>query len=145
MAKTKYVDRYHVGLTAWEQYIKSLKNLDKRRWKVNDDDILGNAWIYLSLVQYRDVAAKYLLSIEDYFGETATIHLRNASTLYRQISSDILRYDSGLEKVTGEYNALKESVTWTKATFPDQIIRLEKALPLERQAVDEIEKAVSAF
>ena len=142
MARTKRAENYHVGFKAWEQYIKSLKKLSKNKKIKSDEDIIGNAWIYKCLIQYRDVAAKYLLLIEDHFNETAKEHLKNSSALYSQISQDILKYDTGLEKVTGEYDSLKESVSWTKEMYQDQIKRLEKAQPLEVQAIDEIERAL---
>ncbi len=145
MAKKKKVKNYHVGFKAWEQYIKSLKKLNENRHTINDDDILGNAWIYECLVQYRNVAANYLILIEDQFDETVKNHLRNASVLYRQISQDILNYDKGLKEITGDYNSLKKSVIWTKEMYHDQIKRLENALPLEIQAINEIERALSSI
>lgn len=145
MAKKKKVKNYHVGFKAWEQYIKLLKKLNEKRHTINDDDILGNAWIYECLVQYRNVAANYLILIEDQFNETVKKHLRNASALYRQISQDILKYDKGLKEITGDYNSLKKSVIWTKEMYHDQMKRLENALPLEIQAINEIERALSSI
>ena len=145
MAKKKRIKNYYLGFKAWEQYIKSLKKLNENRQTINDDYILGNAWIYECLVQYREVAANYLTLIVDQFNETVKKRLRSASSLYSHISQDILKYDKGFKEITGDYNSLKKSVKWTKEMYQDQIKRLENALLLEIQAINEIERALSSI
>ncbi len=145
MARTKKSAHYHLGFEAWKQYIHLLKEIHKNKKRIKDKDIIGNAWIYECLVQYRDVAAKYLLLIEDHIPETARKHLRKASVLYKEISTGILRYEKERAvKVTGEYNSLKKTTIWTREMCDDQVKRLEKAQPLEEQAINEIEKTLSS-
>lgn len=145
MANKSKFRGYYIGFKAWEEYIKSLKMLNKNLQTAKGDDILGNAWIYKCLVHYRDIAAKYLVIIEDQFGEETKRHLRNASRLFEEISHDILKYDKGLEEITGDYNTMLEHVDWTKEMCPDQIKRLEKAKPLEVQAINNLERALASI
>lgn len=144
MARTKKSEHYHVGFEAWKQYILLLKEVHENKKRIKDKDILGNAWIYECLVQHRDVAANYLLLIEDYFPDTARKHIKKASALYKQISNEILKYeDKRMVKVTGEYNSLKKTTVWTREMCNDQVRRLKEAQPIEEQAIKELEKALS--
>ncbi len=76
MAKKGKVEGYAVGFKAWEAYISTLQALDKTKRNIPESEMLGNAWIYECLVQYRQIAAKYLNMIEDQFDETYKKHLK---------------------------------------------------------------------
>jgi len=145
MAKTKRTDNYFVGFKAWEQYIKILQSLNKSWNKFNKNDMLGNAWIYESLVQYRDVAARYLFSIKDKFGESAKQHLEKAVVWYQQMSRDILKGEKAPKEIAPYPESLKKGEKWTKEMRGEQIKRLDDARQLEIQAIDEIEKALSSI
>ncbi|MBN1999412.1 hypothetical protein JW935_17775 [candidate division KSB1 bacterium] len=107
-----------------------------------DDDILGNAWIYATFVHYRQVSARYLLSIKDLFQYPAKEYIINASELYHRISQDLLKFENDLQNLNGSYDSLKQSVEWTRETCLEQIQRLRDAKPLEVQAIGELEKVL---
>jgi hypothetical protein len=143
MAKKGRVEGYAVGFEAWEAYINTLQALDKTKRRIPDDDILGNAWIYECLVQYREIAARYLNTIGDQFEETPKKHLLNVAHLYQQISEEILKGDKPVDKIAPYPKSLKKGKKWTKEIRQRQLNRLKEALPLEVQAINEIEKALS--
>lgn len=140
MSKTKKAENYDVGFNAWDQYIKLLINLGD---KMDDEgSIIGNVWIYKSLIHNRRIACKYLTSIKNLFNDDAKGHLTTASNLYSKMSEEILTFNTGFENVTGGCESLKESLRWTREHYQDQVLRLEKALPLEIQAIGELQEAL---
>ena len=167
MANTDRVENYDVGFKAWDVYIEILESLDER--KIEDVEMLGNAWIYECLVQYRKTASNYLLSMEDHFKDKAKNHVRNAAALYRQMpetllkgahkSKEIAPYPidmlqfinpslSGGEESKGNtpsQQSQKGSDFWTKEMRQKQIHRLEEAKILEYKAIEEIEKVLAAI
>ena len=143
MAKKGRCENYCVGFKAWEIYISTLKTLNRTQRKIPGEDMLGNAWIYECLVQYRQIAAQYLNTIRDQFEETSKKHLGNAANLYQVISKDILKGGKDLCEIAPYPESLKKGRKWTKEIRQEQVNRLEEALPLEVRAIDEIEKALS--
>lgn len=144
MAKTAEAENYYVGFKAWDMWIERLKALDEADEQTRKDAMLGNSWIYECLAQYRAVAARYLEQVADEFNPTAAAHLKKASELYAQMSAGSLRGDKCLLDVAPLPWSLKEGEAWTKEMRHDQIKRLEAALPLEREAIQEIEKALAS-
>jgi len=144
MAGAEEADNYFVGFRAWDAYIERLKALDGADEKAQKDAMLGNAWIYECLAQYRALAARYLRTIADEFDSPAAGHLKNAAGLFEKMSSQVLSDEKHCPVTVAPYPwALKGGEMWTSAVRQDQIKRLEEALPLEREAVAEIGKALA--
>jgi len=144
MAGAEEAEAYFVGFKAWKEYIARLKELQTADWKTRKDGMLGNAWIYECLAQYRACAARYLESIADEFPEQAATHLRKAASLYSKMSSQVLRDEDNCVVSVAPYPwSLKEGDTWSDETLQGQIKRLEEALPIEREALGEIEAALA--
>lgn len=140
MAHQERADSYDLGFKAWEVYIHTLE----KQKKFSNVDMLGNAWIYECLVQYRQIAAWYLREICGQFSNTSQEHLHKAADLYQKISAEVLTGDMSPTDVAPYPDSLKKGEKWTKEKRQKQIKRLQQALPLEIRAVEEIEKALSS-
>ena len=144
MAKTEETGNYFVGLKAWDNYLQKLKALEQADEKARKDAMQGNAWIYECLAQYRGVASQYLRDVAGEFDAPAAQHLRKAADLYGRMSDDVLRDKEHCVVTIAPYPwALKEGKSWTSEIRQEQIRRLEAALPIEREAIAEIEKALA--
>ena len=145
MAHAKESGGYWVGFEAWEQYIAILKSLDAADDQARQGSMLGNAWIYECLAQYRDVAAKYLREVAGEFPPEGAAHLQKAAELYDEMANRVLRDEEHCVVTIAPYAfALKPGETWTAAQRAEQVRRLEAAFSLERRAVHEIEEALNA-
>jgi hypothetical protein len=143
MAKTERSGDYWVGFKAWDVYLQKLEALDGADDKARQGAMLGNAWIYECLAQYRGVAACYLRGVADEFPPEAAKHLRRAAELYARMSDEVLRDKEHCVVTIAPYPwALKEGKTWTSEMRREQLRRLRAALPLEREAIQEIEAAL---
>jgi hypothetical protein len=146
MAKTEESGNYFVGFKAWDVYVQRLKALEPADDKARQEAMVGNAWIYECLAQYRGAAARYLREIAGEFNARAAEHLRSAADRYETISHEVLRDEKhGSGTIAPSPWALKEGKTWTSQMRLDQIRRLNTALPLEREAIQEIETALDSI
>ena len=137
--------KYNLGFYAWGFWLKTLGAL-------SDDDreglkkaMQGNSWIYTTLVEYRSEAAKYLCSVAGQFGKKAAAHLNKAADLYEKMADEVLTdKDHCALTVAPTAWHLGKGKKWTQAMRDDQIGRLKAALPLEKQAIAELAKALDA-
>jgi hypothetical protein len=144
MAKTEESGSYFLGFKAWDNYLQKLRALEQADEKTRKDSMQGNAWIYECLAQYRGAACQYLREVAGEFDAPAAEHLRRAADLYAKMSNDVLRdKEHCVVTIAPHPWALKEGKSWTSEMRQEQIRRLDAALPLEREAVQEIEKALA--
>jgi hypothetical protein len=146
MAATEEADSYYLGLRAWDDYLAKLRALHDADEETRQGAMLGNSWIYECLAQYRGAAGCYLRDIADEFSPLVASHLRTAAGLYARMSGEVLQdSEHCLITVAPLPWSLKEGQAWTNETREEQIRRLERALPLERAAIQEIESALAAI
>jgi len=144
MAKAGETEGYFVGFRAWDEYTKKLRALDKADEKTRKDAMLGNAWIYECLAQYRGCAAQYLREVAGEFDKQTAEHLVRAADLYEKMANQVLRDAEHCVVTVAPYAwALKDGKTWTAEARQEQVKRLETALTLERRAISEIEAALA--
>ncbi len=144
MAHEPSREGYGLGFCAWEQYIGNLTALDQADEVVRKGSMQGNAWIYECLCAGRKVAATYLREIADDFAPEVTDHLLAAAERYDYMIAGALCTDGKSSKDIAPYpRMLKDGETWRDEVRRAQIHRLQKAYPLERQAIAELEKAVA--
>ncbi len=146
MAKTADADNYYVGFKAWQEYVDQLRGLEQ----VDDDTrggwMVGNSWIYECLASFRGVAARYLRAVSGEFNPNVSAHLLRAADLYGQMSNEVLRDGvKGALDIAPLPWSMGEQQVWPTEMRQEQIQRLEAALALERQALGEIEDALSAI
>jgi hypothetical protein len=145
MSKAGESGAYFIGFKAWDVYIERLSALDGADDKARRDSMQGNAWIHECLAQYRDAAARYLRAVASEFGPQAAPHLRKAAECYDKLANHVLRDAQHCVVTVAPYPwTLKQGESWTAETRQGQIQRLKAALPLEREALAEIEKALAA-
>jgi len=146
MATAEEAESYFVGFRAWEAYVQRLEALEQTDDKAREDAMLGNAWIYECLAQYRGVAERYLRGVADAFGAEAADHLLRAADRYESMSNEVLRDAENCVVTVAPYSwALKEGQAWTNDMRRGQIRRLEAAVSLEREAIQEIERALAVI
>ena len=143
MAKAKEAGEYHLGLAAWAVYIQTLETLQQADEKTVTENIMGNAWIYECLVQYRRGAVLFLRTIADEFAEDVAQHLRTSAGIYEKMANEILTDDKNCVATIAPYGwSLKEGQKWTNEMRSDQLERLRTAYPLECDAIHEIQLAL---
>jgi hypothetical protein len=146
MSQTEEAGGYHVGFAAWDAYLDRLRDLQEADEETLKGVMLGNSWIYECLAQYRGAAAQYLRDVAGEFDARAAEHLRRAADCYERMSSQVLQdSDHCLITIAPLPWSLKEGEAWTNEMRQDQIGRLEAALPLEREAIEEIEGTLAAL
>jgi hypothetical protein len=146
MAQAQEADGYYVGWAAWDAYVERLQFLQGADEATLKGDMMGNSWIYECLAQHRAAAARYLREIADEFAPKAAGRLLRAAELYARMSHEILQDDNHcLLVVAPPPWSLKEGQPWTNEMRQAQIERLEAALPLERQALQEIKVALGTI
>lgn len=149
MAQTPVVDEggggYAVGFAGWEELIGRLEFLATADEKTVAGDQHGNAWIYESLVQYRRAAGWYLREIAPRFAPPVDGHLRKAARLYARMADEVLTDPEHCILTVAPYPGDAERGPWTVEKRQEELRRLEAALPLEREAISEIEKALAAM
>ncbi len=154
----KFDPGYTSGFAAWERWIAELSGEKKVHWKAEQDDpgkivridelnedekfiaCLGNAWCYESLIDARRAAAKYLRSIVDEFSPEAGVHLTAAADHYEKVVYALkpaARHARKPWQFKGQEN-------WTESMRQAQTTALKDALAFERQAVAEIQAALTA-
>jgi hypothetical protein len=146
MAEAKEAGGYHVGFAAWDAYLERLRTLQEADEETINGDMMGNSWIYECLAQYRGAAAQYLRDVTGEFEAPAADHLLKAAGLYACMSNEVLQDEENyLITVAPLPWSLKEGERWTNEMRQGQIERLEAALPLEREAIQEIEQALACL
>jgi hypothetical protein len=144
MSRAQEAGDYHVGFAAWDAYLERLQALQGADEETQKGDMLGNSWIYECLAQYRHAAALYLREIAAAFSAQAEGHLLQAADLYERMSNEILQdSEHCLITIAPLPWTPKEGEAWTNEMRRDQIARLGIALPLEREAIREIESALA--
>ncbi len=139
MAETEEAGKYYVGFKAWQVYIDTLTALDKADKKTRNDAQQGNSWIYECLVSYRNTASRYLREIAPEFDKEIAQHLLKAADLYADMANRILRDETHSTVAIAPYAG---AATWTADMRKEQIARLNKALPIERDAIQQIKLAL---
>lgn len=139
MARQERADNYDLGFKAWDTYIHTLET----QKKLSRAELLGNAWIYECLIQYRQIAAQYLREVSTQFNEAAQPHLKLAADLYDQMARKILIGDKPASEIAPYPQSLGRGQRWTIDKRRDQITRLQQALALEVQAINAIETALA--
>jgi len=143
MARTENAEAYWLGFKAWEDYIARLKAMDTADEKTKSGALLGNAWIYECLASYRGSAARYLREVASEFEPAGAAHLTHAAGCYEQISRKVLSDEEHATSRIAPYpGGPNDGRRWTTQLRREQVRRLEAALPLEREALGEIEAAV---
>ena len=134
---------YVLGFKAWDLWLAKLAELETLDAETRGKSMMGNSWIYTTLVAYRGVAAEYLKSVAGEFNDEAAGHLKTAADLYARMADEVLTdTDHCALTVAPTPWSLKKGQEWTQAMRAGQIKRLKQALPLERQAIAEIEEAL---
>jgi hypothetical protein len=147
MASTTEAAGYYLGLTAWDEYINRLGSLETFNLKPGKEAqllMLGNAWIYHCLGRHRSSGAWYLRKVSDELGDPVAEHLRKAASLYESMATSVLRDQSHTTQEIAPFpQSPVDQEGWMTGMRYDQIQRLEHARVLEREAVAEIEAAIS--
>ena len=138
MAETEEAGKYYVGFKAWQAYIDVLTALDKADKKTRNDAQQGNSWIYECLVSYRNSASRYLREIAPEFNTDIAQHLLKAADLYADMANRILRDETHSTIAIAPHAG---AGTWTADMRKEQTARLNKALPVEREAIEQISHA----
>jgi len=145
MAATDEAEGYYLGQRAWDDYLAKLRALQDGDEEARQGAMLGNSWIYECLAQYRAAAAHYLRDVAGEFSAESAQHMLSAADLYERMSGQVLQDgEHCLISIAPLPWSLGEGETWTDEMREEQIRRLEAALPLERQAIHEIESALAA-
>jgi len=106
--------------------------------------MMGNAWIYECLISYRMHAVNYLRGLAQGFYEEVELHLLNAADYYEKMVTEKLIDNNGCFTDFVPYPwMLEKKATWSNEMRTEQIKRLQEALPLEKHAIAEIEKAIT--
>ncbi len=139
---THHPDRYYAcGFTAWEAWIEGLRDESRYQDKQAPElaaPIQANAWCYTSLIDARSAASRYLAGLVD-----IEPRLEEAGKLYAEMVSSLEgsrkivpepRFGSN-DGVTVAYR-MRASDAWPAESRNAQAEALERALGLERQAVE---------
>jgi hypothetical protein len=144
LANTKRFADYAGGFAAYKVWIDDL--LDKSRYenqgpKAIAGMMVGNGHCYYSLVDARASAAIYLRSIAEEFDKDVAPHLLKAADLYQQIFDTLNKRCP--TQIAPKPGMLEKGKSWSQDMRCFQASILEEALPLDRKAVGEIEKALA--
>ena len=63
---------YALGFNAWYRWIEWLDLVDPNNGQFERSSLMGNYWIYTTLIEYRMIATAYLNSTADQFPEVGT-------------------------------------------------------------------------
>jgi hypothetical protein len=142
LANTPRYDKFASGFAAYEVWISGLldesgfEKMDKEKLRTTT---LSNAWCYVSLVDARGAAVRYLLSIEEEFKGDAAAHLAKAADLYDEIH---MKLSEGRENAPFPQD-LQAGERWTKEMRQAQARLLRESLAQERKAVGELKAALA--
>lgn len=144
MAAARESNGYIVGFDAWAVYLTRLTELDQADDEVRKAAALGNAWIYDCLVAYRASAGRYLREVAVEFRRPASAHFCAAATFYERISREVLADAEHPAPAIAPFPWMAQGGdSWTADMRRRQRERLERALHLERGAIEEIHRALT--
>ena len=144
MAHDEQAGGYFVGTKAWEVYLEKLEALQLANDDSRQESMLGNAWIYECLVQFRRTAATYLRGLAGEFSSPAAAHLHKAASLYTEMTESILCNEEQCFTTIAPYPwLLKEGQRWSPDMIQEQIKRLMETEPLEHEALHDLEQALA--
>ena len=139
---THHPDRYYAcGFTAWEAWIEGLREesrYENREARELAVPIQANAWCYASLVDARGAASRYLagqVDIEPRLEEAAKLYAEMTSDLEANRETVPSPHFGSSDGITVAYR-MKGSDAWPAESRHAQADALERALGLERQAVE---------
>ncbi|HSA00608.1 MAG TPA: hypothetical protein P5055_07695, partial [Candidatus Paceibacterota bacterium] len=143
MARTDEAEAYYLRFRAWDDYIVRLNAMDTADDNTKSEALLGNAWIYQCLTSYRASAAYYLREVACDFESPVAAHLSHAAHLYERIAGEVLSDKEHMPPRIAPFpGGPDDGKFWTAEMRREQVRRLEAALPLEREAIGEIEVAL---
>ena len=99
-----------------------------------------NGWIYLTLLDARLSAARYLRSVEKEFGAESGRHVAAAASIYDKIVA-ALKEGQGLAPDPWQLN---KGAQWTESMGHAEAEVLDRVLLLGKEAIAEIEQALAA-
>lgn len=149
LVKTLSYDNYTCGLNAYERWAADLCDEARFGCPPGDPEQLGqlmqiNHWVYLTLVDARRAAFEYLGGLVNELPAPAGEHIAAAADLYRRLVSDVLGKRSPAH-VAPMPTQSKKGQNWTADQRQTQARLLREAADLERQAVAEVEKAITVL
>lgn len=129
---TDRYDEYVSGIAAFEEWIESLQSDDFT--KMTDEEFFdashAHAWIYDRLIHDREMGVQYLLNTANYFPGLSAL-MRAIARIY-QDEVDALKPSENLVMYSFE---MKSRDDWNNQMREEAVVRLQKALALEREAV----------
>lgn len=143
MAEADDVEEYTLGKRAWDTWLGRLTELQTADVKTCGESMMGNSWIYTTLVEYRTQASQYLRSVADLFDADVSTHLLAAADAYEEMATRILTDDDACALDVAPTPWYLKDREWDSNWRTKQIERLEKARPLEEKALTEIELALA--
>jgi hypothetical protein len=146
MADAEEADGYWVGFRAWDEYLGKMRDLQGADDEIGKESMLGNSWIYECLAQYRGAAVQYLRDVAGEFDAGTVGHLHKAADLFDRMANQVLRDEEHCVITVAPMPwSLGEGEAWTNEMRQAQIARLEAALPLEREAIQEVAAALDCL
>jgi hypothetical protein len=138
LASTERFDNYLSGFAAYEAWAEQL--LEEPRFAPDglQQTAQANAWSYLSLMDCRAAACRYLRTIAEEFPAARAQRLLKAADVYERIV-DVLGGMHGMAPFPGQLAEGRYPLEHRQA----EAETLREALALERQAVLEIEQALA--
>jgi RNA polymerase sigma-70 factor (ECF subfamily) len=142
-AETAETGQYWAGSAAYEAWIAGLLD-DARFDRAEDEEAArlqhGNGWCYVSLMNARDSAAKYLGEIRDGLGQGQRANILRAQAIYTQIAEAL---KDGKQHVPWQMPSSSSfPQPWTRKMRQAQADVLKQALGWERMAIADIEAAL---
>ncbi|MGD8700676.1 MAG: hypothetical protein PVJ43_15375, partial [Gemmatimonadales bacterium] len=134
---------YHSGFKAYERWISDLEDQSFIADATIDVGaiVVGNAHIYLCLVDARRSAAEYLRNVREQLPEEVGSHLDQAAAHYDSMAQTL---EAGWANVPWPRQLTSVS-DWTDEHRRNEAALLRQVVELERQAVSEIERALEAL
>lgn len=133
-------DKYASGFTAYALWIEGLRDATSTRSR---SEMIGNGHCFFSLIDARSAAAEYLESIGPELAGEAADPLARAAGRYREIVAALTRRRP--TEVAPMPWMLKPGEAWTQAQRNAQADALAAAFDLERRAVADLGRAVTAL
>jgi len=139
IANTPKYGSYASGFAAYDAWIRDLRNAAMFA-KAEDSGFLThvNAWCYMSLIDARSSAVRYLRSIAGELDGAARDALRGAAADYERIV-EALKAGRGNAPFPWQ---LADGKSWTQEMRDGEAATLAQALELEQKAVARIETAL---
>jgi len=148
MANTAKVEAYHCGFDAWQRWIEGLR--DDSRFGAADDDqlrglMMGNAWIYRSLVDARRSAAAYLQASADRAAAPSAVGPLSAAARHYDTQVSTILLSNELATIAPPPWRISNPREWSNEMRHEEAQILRSALAEERRAITAIEEALEAM